>query len=371
MNQHSFHSERSINLFAAVTLQLEKMSHMNSLHPPGGLTLKVTMLLVISESVLGFQPIIKTRSSFLGMATPNNLHHDSDRQSFDPLGLASAPDDQLRSNQQRNQHIVLAATTTSALSVLSFLPNAALAAANPLSSMISTDQFDPKNFQPVCSASDGFYRFLQSSTQAIVGPENFREYAPLIAGGLLRVRLELCVVESFFNEAVGPFIQQNGVSWILPLHETVETFLAGSIFALATTFILVGSTKIVTVIVTYVDFLVGAPFRLFGGFSFDRARGKPVTLDIGIGRFKARVIGPKDLETAEKNDYSVDFTDKELPAMAVIVISGGVKAAGQAIEVSAGKQYRLFHGLFYCSISNGFASLYPFVLHFYRFYGRS
>ena len=74
-----------------------------------------------------------------------------------------------------------------------------------------------------------------------MGPENFSEYGPLIAGGLLRIRLELCVVESFFNEAVGPFIQQNGLNWILPLHETVETFLAGVVFSLATTFILVGS----------------------------------------------------------------------------------------------------------------------------------
>ena len=43
-----------------------------------------------------------------------------------------------------------------------------------------------------------------------MGREKFIEYGPLIAGCLLRVRLELCVVESFFNEAVGPFIQENG-----------------------------------------------------------------------------------------------------------------------------------------------------------------
>ena len=34
---------------------------------------------------------------------------------------------------------------------------------------------------------------------------------------------------------------------MLPLHETVETFLAGTIFAVASNFILIGSTKIVTV----------------------------------------------------------------------------------------------------------------------------
>ena len=83
---------------------------------------------------------------------------------------------------------------------------------------------------------------------ALVGPESYKEYAPLIAGGLLRVRLELCVVESFFYEAIVPFIQEKGLSWVLPLHETVETFLAGTVFAVATNFILIGSTKIVTAV---------------------------------------------------------------------------------------------------------------------------
>ena len=150
----------------------------------------------------------------------------------------------------------------------------------------------------------------------------------------MRVRLELCVVESFFNEAVGPFIKQNGLSWVLPLHETVETFLAGTVFALATTFILVGSTKILTVIFTYTDFLVGGPMRLVGGFFFDRARGKPVTLDIGFGPFKTRVIGPKDIENDTSNnqyDYAVDFSKTSPAELPVVIISGGVKVAGQAI----------------------------------------
>mmetsp|Transcript_20528 Transcript_20528/g.50363 ORF Transcript_20528/g.50363 Transcript_20528/m.50363 type:complete len:275 (+) Transcript_20528:186-1010(+) len=144
-----------------------------------------------------------------------------------------------------------------------------------------TSTFDPSQFVPVCGASDNFYRLLQGTAEAVVGTDNFKEYGPLIASGLLRIRLELCVVESFFNEAVGPFIRENGLSWVLPLHETVETFLAGTVFAIATTFILVGSTKILTVIFTYADFFVGAPMRILGGFSFDRARGRPVTFDIG------------------------------------------------------------------------------------------
>ena len=90
----------------------------------------------------------------------------------------------------------------------------------------------------VCPASDGFYRFAQGTVTSVVGPAAFKEYAPLIAGGLLRVRLELCVVESFFYEAIIPFIKKNGLSWVLPLHETVETFLAGTVFAVASNFIL-------------------------------------------------------------------------------------------------------------------------------------
>jgi hypothetical protein len=193
--------------------------------------------------------------------------------------------------------------------------------------------FDPSSFVPVCGASDNFYRLLQGSAKTIVGAENFQEYGPLIASGLLRVRLELCVVESFFNEAVGPFINENGLSWVLPLHETVETFLAGTVFALATTFILVGSTKILTVIFTYVDFLIGGPLRLFGGFAFDRARGKPVILDIGFGPFKTRVIGPKDLETDGKDEWTVDLSETGPADLAIIVVSGGAKVVGTGIKV--------------------------------------
>jgi len=72
------------------------------------------------------------------------------------------------------------------------------------SSAISAGYLDPSKFQPVCPTSDVFYRGLQTFLSAIVGDEAFVQYGPLIAGGLLRVRLELCVVESFFKEAVGP-----------------------------------------------------------------------------------------------------------------------------------------------------------------------
>jgi len=131
----------------------------------------------------------------------------------------------------------------------------------------------------VCPASDGFYRFAQGTVTGVVGPAAFKEYAPLIAGGLLRVRLELCVVESFFYEAIIPFVKENGLSWVLPLHETVETFLAGTIFAVASNFILIGSTKIVTVIFTYADVFFGFPLRAIGGVGWRALEDKTLGLD--------------------------------------------------------------------------------------------
>ena len=201
-------------------------------------------------------------------------------------------------------------------------------------SVISKGSLDPQSFVPVCPASDGFYRLLQSTTQTVVGRESFVEYGPLIAGGLLRVRLELCVVESFVNEAVIPFVQKNGISWILPLHETVETFLAGVIFSLATVFILIGSTKIVTIIITYTDFIIGLPARLFGGFAYDRALGKPVTLDIGLGPFKTRLVGPPVKEGEEEGSKDIDLTSLSPLNLATVIVSGGVKFTGEALGVS-------------------------------------
>jgi hypothetical protein len=125
--------------------------------------------------------------------------------------------------------------------------------------------FDPSQFQPVCPGSDGVYQVLKVTANSLVGSENVVEYGPLIASVLLRVRLELCVLESFLYEAVVPFVQKKGLSWVLPLHETVETFLAGTIFAVASNFILLGSTKILSVLFIYADALTGFPARVIGG----------------------------------------------------------------------------------------------------------
>ena len=203
---------------------------------------------------------------------PASARHFAVTPSFgDPLGLNG----HRRPLQQPSSSSSLAPSlprkpaavaTPAAFAAACWNTPAAFAAKGSFSlSELETAALDPKNFQPVCPASDGFYRFAQTLILGVVGPESYKEYAPLIAGGLLRVRLELCVVESFFYEAIAPFIKENGLSWVLPLHESVETFLAGTIFAVASNFILIGSTKIVTVIATYADIFFGFPLRLVGG----------------------------------------------------------------------------------------------------------
>lgn len=260
-------------------------------------------------------------------------------QRFDPFGFSDEVDyeREISSSSSILSSKTAVAAPILALSTIVIDPESSYAAAT---SSLSTGDFNPDNFRPVCGASDSFYRFLQGSTRAVVGDENFSEYGPLIAGGLLRIRLELCVVESFFNEAVGPFIKENGLNWILPIHESVETFLAGTIFALATTFILVGSTKLIQIIAFYGDLIVGGPCRLIGGFFFDRARGEPVTLDVSLfGFFKTRLVGPpvdfkeEEIKKATGQTKLVDF-DKVKPAeVPLLVLSGGVKLVGDASKI--------------------------------------
>jgi hypothetical protein len=164
--------------------------------------------------------------------------------------------------------IFIAATSTSALSSTS----ARIAEVGGFSAQL----FDPSKFQPVCPASDSLYQVMKGVSNTLIGAENVIEYGPLVASVLLRVRLELCVFESFIYEAVIPFIQQKGISWIFPLHETLETFLAGTIFAVASNFILLGSTKVITVLLIYIDALFGIPVRVIGALlsKFNSLPGK-------------------------------------------------------------------------------------------------
>ena len=53
------------------------------------------------------------------------------------------------------------------------------------------------------------------------------------------------MLESFGRETAVPFLQQKGVAWGLPLHETSETYLAGVAFMVGANYILHGSTKVV------------------------------------------------------------------------------------------------------------------------------
>jgi len=147
----------------------------------------------------------------------------------------------------------------------------------------------------------------------------------------------------------------------------VESFVAGSIFALATTFILVGSTKIVTVLVTYSDLLVGAPCRLFGGFLFDRAQNKPVTLDFGAGFLKTRIIGPpipadeeklwrKGIELDKPSVWEVDWDKIDPSKYPVILASGGVKAVGESSKFArrVTEAVDLFVGRYLVLIATGY-----------------
>lgn len=286
-----------------------------------------------------FSPIINQRRtlqlhSAVRLAMTSSFNARSSEQenirSFDPFNVAP-----VESWAKAATEVKVAPLRAMMLIPMSLIPDKVWAATE---SGYASETMNPRNFNPVCPASDNFYRFLQGSTEAVVGRDSFVEYGPLIAGGLLRIRLELCVVESFFNEAVGPFIQQNGLSWILPLHETVETFLAGTIFSLASTFILVGSTKILAVIVTYADVFLGAPARLLGSFAFDRARGKPVTLDIGLGPFKTRLIGPPEASpTKDGSPFDgtplIDLDNTSPLNLVVILLSGGVKLFGETSRI--------------------------------------
>lgn len=291
----------------------------------------------------------------------NSNNNDDDTSSFNPFHISSdswmdieqkqnyiTKNSLLNNNNDNKNHIgpmaltaaILTTTWDDAIAAVENNPGASSALAPVMKSTgLSSGAFNPDNFKPVCPTSDTFYRFLQGTTQTLVGEDQFYEYGPLIAGGLLRIRLELCVVESFFNEAVGPFIQQNGLKWVLPLHETVETFLAGTVFALATTFILVGSTKIISVIFTYGDVFIGAPSRLFGGFFFDRARGKPVTLDIGFGPFKKRIVGPEDGIASDKvaSDSMEDILESlgnvEAKQLPFVIGFGTIKTFGELSKV--------------------------------------
>lgn len=138
-------------------------------------------------------------------------------------------------------------------------------------------ELSPETFRPVCPASDGLYGVGKAAADALLGQDG-AEYRPLAIEALLRVRLEICVLESFVYEAIVPFVQRKGLGWILPLHETIDTVIAGTVFAVAVNFILFGTTKILAVLGIYHDFLIGAPLRLIGFAILPERRPKETPL---------------------------------------------------------------------------------------------
>jgi len=239
---------------------------------------------------------------------------------FDPLQLRPAP-----------PAVAPAAAAAAAAALLPAFLGLDAAHAEDALSFASNPALDPANFQPVCPASDGFYRFGQTIVVGLVGGENYKEFAPLIAGGLLRVRLELCVVESFVYEAIIPFIREKGLSWVLPLHETVETFLAGVIFAVASNFILIGSTKLVTVIFTYGDLFLGFPFRFLGGIgwrSLEEGAIPPKPVEDPPPSLLARLFRKEPERLPPTLDEVIKANEEPL-GVAGIVVWGSMRVVGE------------------------------------------
>lgn len=159
----------------------------------------------------------------------------------------------------RGRHAALALSTAAATAVVTHpFPSFGASSSSP-----TIDPFF--NFNPVCPASDGVFRVGQKAALGLAGADNIENYRPLINDVLIRVRTELCVLESFVNETAIPFVKNKGIGWVLPLHETSETYLAGVVFMVGLNFILLGSTKVVAIIAIYHDLTVGLVCRGTGG----------------------------------------------------------------------------------------------------------
>lgn len=189
----------------------------------------------------------------------------------------------------------------------------------------------PDTFRPVCPASDGLYNGGKGIADALLGSEG-AEYRPLAIEALLRVRLEICVLESFVYEAIVPFVQRKGLGWILPFHETIDTVIAGTVFAVALNFILFGTTKILAVLSIYHDFLLGAPLRLIG---FAILPEKQVKKDPPLIQINWPGMAPPPEQEPEEQE-------ERPPPPAPLAIFGGVcKAYG----VFAGIAKNVFEGV--------------------------
>ena len=114
----------------------------------------------------------------------------------------------------------------------------------------------------------------------------------------------------------------------------VETFLAGVIFAVASNFILIGSTKLITVVFTYSDVFVGFPSRVIGGFGWRSLenKAKPPKRaepeDESKGLWK--LLKPKPRPEPPSLEQVVKANNKEPAGIAGLVFWGGLKGVGEA-----------------------------------------
>jgi len=182
--------------------------------------------------------------------------------SFDPLEIFTESDDEKKEKKTNASSLVVVATTTSA----ALTGYQLTATGDGFQAMASDKSIDPfANFSPVCPASDGVFRVGQRVALSLAGDSNIENYRPLINDVLIRVRTELCVLESFVRETAIPFVQTKGLGWVLPKHETSETYLAGVVFVVGANFILLGSTKVVAILAIYHDLSLGLVARGMGG----------------------------------------------------------------------------------------------------------
>jgi len=220
-------------------------------------------------------------------------------------------------------HHAITATGATLAGLGAAAATSSVALAIPAIGGIPTIDMTPENFRPVCPASDRFYGLGKNFADALLGAEG-AEYRPLAIEALLRVRLEVCVLESFVYEAIVPFVQRKGVGWILPLHETLDTVIAGTVFAVAINFILFGTTKILAVLSIYHDFLVGAPLRLIGFSVFPEKKVKEVPF------IQINWPGKPPPETAKEEDEPPPGPP---PALPVAVFGGFCKGYGVVAEI--------------------------------------
>lgn len=190
-------------------------------------------------------------------------------------------------------------------------------------------ELSPDTFRPVCPASDGVYGVGKSVADSLLGNEG-AEYRPLAIEALLRVRLEICVLESFVYEAIVPFVQKKGLGWVLPLHESIDTVIAGTVFVVALNFILFGTTKILAVLSIYHDFLIGAPLRLVGFAIFPEQRAKETPF--------IQINWPG---SASPSEALAQEEEREPPPLPLAIFGGICKGYG----LFAGVVKNLFEGL--------------------------